>query len=440
MTNKDLIALMSNPEVQVLLTASFIPAELAKLMLHFLEELQSPDHEATNYLQALTVQIGFLIKFLFASTINMYKELLAFKENPCKILIQGLLSKKSSFFRENYQALIFFLCANFSPAEKISTGYSTNTTYKGTILYETLLILMNTEIYLKEADCWEACELLTALLNKIEHNSIDQHFNTNEQLNDLQNLIINYVPKETQLLSNNDYDKGLVSILKISAEIYSKIYFFKRPSTEYLFKFIDYIFFSCLFPIKESPDKIMNFKCKSLKSREAAFNLITSLAGYNDEANLYIMKELILPLSTKTDEITTWGFTFDKEERASTGYVGIKNLGCICYMNSVLQQLFMVMPFRNAILSVQDNKPPVCNNVFGIDDSTLHQLQLLFGFLLKSNRREYNPMRFTFSFKERDGKPINTGIQKDATEFLNDLFDKLEKSLKDTPYKNLVQR
>lgn len=41
-------------------------------------------------------------------------------------------------------------------------------------------------------------------------------------------------------------------------------------------------------------------------------------------------------------------------EKSSTGYVGIKNLGCICYMNSLMQQFFMIKKFRNGILSIQD--------------------------------------------------------------------------------------
>lgn len=41
-------------------------------------------------------------------------------------------------------------------------------------------------------------------------------------------------------------------------------------------------------------------------------------------------------------------------EKSSTGYVGIKNLGCICYMNSLFQQLFMIQSFRNDLLSVKD--------------------------------------------------------------------------------------
>lgn len=35
----------------------------------------------------------------------------------------------------------------------------------------------------------------------------------------------------------------------------------------------------------------------------------------------------------------------------SQGFVGLKNAGATCYMNSVLQQLFAILPIRNAILS-----------------------------------------------------------------------------------------
>lgn len=44
----------------------------------------------------------------------------------------------------------------------------------------------------------------------------------------------------------------------------------------------------------------------------------------------------------------------DKQEKSATGYVGLKNIGCICYMNSIMQQLFMITPFRKAMLEVED--------------------------------------------------------------------------------------
>ncbi len=36
-----------------------------------------------------------------------------------------------------------------------------------------------------------------------------------------------------------------------------------------------------------------------------------------------------------------------------TSHCGMKNLGCICYLLSVMQQFFMITPFRQGILQVE---------------------------------------------------------------------------------------
>ena len=48
--------------------------------------------------------------------------------------------------------------------------------------------------------------------------------------------------------------------------------------------------------------------------------------------------------------------------RAASGAVGLKNLGCICYMNASVQNLFMVSGFRNGVLGYvcEDEDKKVC--------------------------------------------------------------------------------
>lgn len=43
--------------------------------------------------------------------------------------------------------------------------------------------------------------------------------------------------------------------------------------------------------------------------------------------------------------------------RAPCGYVGLKNAGATCYMNSVMQQLYMQPGIKEAILSIDENEP-----------------------------------------------------------------------------------
>lgn len=70
------------------------------------------------------------------------------------------------------------------------------------------------------------------------------------------------------------------------------------------------------------------------------------------------------------------------------GYCGLKNLGCICYMNSMLQQFFIIPTFRYSILSVQDEVAPNMQPFEGdlVDDNMLHQFVKLMGFLELSER------------------------------------------------------
>lgn len=44
------------------------------------------------------------------------------------------------------------------------------------------------------------------------------------------------------------------------------------------------------------------------------------------------------------------------KQRSPTGYAGLKNLGSTCYINSMIQQLFMNKTFRYCILRANDGE------------------------------------------------------------------------------------
>ena len=70
----------------------------------------------------------------------------------------------------------------------------------------------------------------------------------------------------------------------------------------------------------------------------------------------------------------------------------------------------MIPAFRYNLLCVDDGKAEELKEYKGeqIDDNMMHQCQKLIAHLELSERTEYNPMQFCFSFKEFDGSPTNT--------------------------------
>ena len=126
----------------------------------------------------------------------------------------------------------------------------------------------------------------------------------------------------------------------------------------------------------------------------------------------------------------------------SFDHVGLKNIGCICYMNSILQQMYMVPSFRYAIMSSDDKKIQNSQLSFffhnNFDDNLLHQLQKMYTFLTYGEKQAYNPKDFCSAFKDFDNAPINPMIQQDSQEFFNNFCDKIENCLKNTKYKYII--
>ena len=130
---------------------------------------------------------------------------------------------------------------------------------------------------------------------------------------------------------------------------------------------LNYIVTKCLFefPSKksqiESKDSLFAPppKCKSQESRDAAFDLVLTLVQGNKNG---LMSTILTLLqyhrnnSWRSQKKTDWSIITFQSEKSSTGFVGLKNLGCICYLNSIMQQLFMISSFRDDILACPDNQ------------------------------------------------------------------------------------
>lgn len=109
------------------------------------------------------------------------------------------------------------------------------------------------------------------------------------------------------------------------------------------------------------------------------------------------------------------------------GLVGLKNAGATCYMNSVLQQLYIQPHIAQSVLAIETEEP---------NESLLSQLQRVFGHLMESEVQYFTPKGFWDVFRLW-GQPINPREQQDAFEFYTTLIDALDEDLKVTNFKPL---
>ncbi len=90
--------------------------------------------------------------------------------------------------------------------------------------------------------------------------------------------------------------------------------------------------------------------------------------------NAFIGDQL-MPLLNLIKRQPSWGY---KPPTLSGGdiqkYVGLNNLGAICYMNSMMQQFFMTPALRYNLMCVDDGVAPDIKEWRGdrIDDNMLH--------------------------------------------------------------------
>ena len=263
--------------------------------------------------------------------------------------------------------------------------------------------------------------------------------------------IIDKIKEHTSIEIANDpqKDQTLIGRLKLAHKILQKsdikicIEIAKEKGL------MNELFKKCLFPdnIKVPEDDITHEtdpalisisgnKCKSEESRKWAYTLLWTLCNESPELLHTILEEGMVPLCDKIKPVTGWNHMVSVEGKRQK-YVGIKNLGCTCYMNSMLQQFNNIPAFRYLILMSEDYQPDDFQEYKGrtINDKVLYQYQKMLSHLELSSRSDYNPIEFCFSFKDMDGQPTNTGVQHDTEEFFNIFVDRIENFLKPTPQK-----
>jgi len=194
-----------------------------------------------------------------------------------------------------------------------------------------------------------------------------------------------------------------------------------KDTLSHMVPLVKFLFQNSLFP--ESGQN----KLKNSKSRKEGYELLHEICSLRDDkGDSPGLKELFdagfksVYKKMSANKASSYSFSSYfysyNEARSELGYAGIRNLGCICYMISMLQQLFMTQSFRSLILMADDGQPECLakKGAKEVDDNIFRQLQNMFANLELTERQDYNPDEFCFAWKDLDGMPVNVSVQQDA--------------------------
>ena len=94
-----------------------------------------------------------------------------------------------------------------------------------------------------------------------------------------------------------------------------------------------------------------------------------------------------------------------------------------------MQNLFMVLPWRRAVLNITDM------DYGDKSESIIYQTQRMYAYLQESEKQYYDPKGFCHTYKDPDdpSKPIDVRIQQDASAFYGRLLHTISDKLVNTP-------
>ncbi|EGR28119.1 ubiquitin carboxyl-terminal hydrolase family protein, putative [Ichthyophthirius multifiliis] len=233
------------------------------------------------------------------------------------------------------------------------------------------------------------------------------------------------------------YFKGILLIFKKIIEIENS-FIEKLVSNNQI---IQNIIENYLFSVIQIENSILQPKCKHQDIRNLMYNLLIIIQQYQIKQNIQsydiydFIKKFIQQSFWRIKQKINWQIRIEQEqqnEQNTNQFVGLKNLGSTCYMNSLIQQLYMIKEFSQNLMKVKIEDDNLQENV-------LFQLNQLFNNLNYSQKQYIEAKEFCQAFKDYQGNPINVTQQMDVDEFFNTLMDKLETILQRKNQENIIK-